>query len=71
MKSIKYRTMPGDRGIEQFSDDPKAAWLEYGTRFMRPRPTFRKAAVMFKQEFESPFRRKGGTTQVSAVAGEE
>jgi hypothetical protein len=63
-RSIKYRVRNQARvkGITMFSDDPKAAWLEYGTRHMAPRPTFRLAKRDFRLLFAKAFRR-GKTIQ--------
>jgi hypothetical protein len=65
-RSIKYRVLNtrSRKGIVLFSDDGKARWLEFGTRFMAPRPTFRMALQQFRQDFRLAFRRGKFKTSV-------
>lgn len=56
-RSIRYATDARERKIILYStDDPKAIWLEYGTRHMKPRPTFRKAANRFRRKLNQAFK---------------
>lgn len=55
-RSIRYRTDKIKRRVILYSDDIKAIWLEYGTRFMEPRPTFRKAARKYRDQLDKAFK---------------
>lgn len=73
-RSIKFKVVNQTRNksIILYSDDPKAFWLEYGTRFMAPRPTFRLAMRKYKREFAKAFRQGGSASRsgVNPISGE-
>lgn len=58
-RGIVYRTSPGPTPSLSFAGlAPHSRWLEYGTRTMAPRPTFRTAQKLFQRDVEKEVGRK-------------
>jgi hypothetical protein len=49
--SISYEVVPAFRRVDVIVDHPAAFYLEYGTRFMAPRPFIRRGLAGYARKF--------------------